>query len=183
MKWWGDRDFDRQANDAYLEAEGITNSICPRNVADLAERLRNPDVQKRQVRRAQTEGRIRLEDETIVYDSPGDGWNLKLSDVGLIGEYTNSDGPVLGDYFFVFLTAAEGGWHQASFYADGLDVFLADLAAALGSPIETGLCNSADFKTRILWPSDIRGEPLMKMVAKPTRRGPHLDEDHRSAEY
>jgi len=117
-----------------------------------------------------TSGTLRLDLGTIVYELPGNGWRLKLSDVRLIGEYTNSDGPFLGDYFVVFLTAAEGGWHQASFYADGRDAFLADLAEHLGSPIKTGLAGSTDFKTRILWPSEISGEPLMKVVPKPTRR-------------
>ena len=118
-----------------------------------------------------TSGTIRLDHGAIVYELPGDGWSVNLSDVRIIGEYTNSDGPFLDDYFFVFLTAVEGGWHQASFYAEGRDAFLADLAKAIGSPIETGLVNSADFKTRILWPSDISGEPLMKVLEKATRRG------------
>ena len=116
-----------------------------------------------------TSGTIRLDHGTIVYELPGDGWRLKLSDVRLIGEYTNSNGPFLDDYFFVFLTAAESGWHQASFYADGRDSFLKALSEALRVPIETGLCNSVEFKTRILWPSDLNGKPLMKVVPKPTR--------------
>ena len=73
-----------------------------------------------------TSGRIRLEHGTIVYDDVfGNGWSVKLSDVRIIAEYTTSGGFGIDDYFFVFLTAAQGGWHEAPFYADGRDAFLA----------------------------------------------------------
>ncbi len=118
-----------------------------------------------------TSGEIALVDGAITYRVAGDGWTVNVTDVRLIGEYTTANGPCVDDYFFVFLTAPENGWHQASFYAQGRDKFLADLSAALGSRIETGLCNSADWKTRILWPSTVAGEPLARTVPKPTRWG------------
>ena len=118
-----------------------------------------------------TSGSIRLDDGIIVHDLPGDGWSLSLCDIRLIGEYTNSDGPFFDDYFLVFLSAVEGDWHQASFYADGCDSFLEVLSGALGTRIETGLCTSADFRTRILWPPDVIDKPFMEIVPKPTRRG------------
>ena len=116
-------------------------------------------------------GEIALVDRVITYRVAGDGWTVNLADVRLIGEYTTANGPCVDDYFFVFLTAPEDGWHQASFYAQGRDKFLSDLSVALGSPIQIGLCNSADWETRILWPLTVAGEPLAETVPKPTRWG------------
>ncbi len=116
-------------------------------------------------------GEISLVDGTVIYRINGDGWSIPLSDVRVIGEYTTANGPYVDDYFFVFLTATKNGWHQASFYAEGRDAFLSALGKALGTTIETGLCNSTHWKTRILWPPAIMGEPLMRTVPKPTRWG------------
>jgi len=82
----------------------------------------------------------------------------------LIGEYTNSDGPYLDDYFLVFLTAPEGGWHQASFYAKGRDETLAALSKDLGVPLECGLCHSTQYKTRIMWPPHLKDQELMEVL-------------------
>jgi len=70
--------------------------------------------------------------EYILPDAPESyrqNWKLPMSAIRLIGEYTNSDGPYLDDYFFVFVLA-DGTWRQASFYAEGRDGFL----SALGKP-------------------------------------------------
>src|SRR5207248_3557514 len=82
----------------------------------------------------------------------------------LIGEYTNSDGPYLDDYFFVFLTAPEGGWHQASFYAKGRDEALTALSKSIGAPLQCGLCNCTEYKTRIMWPTQLEDQELMEVL-------------------
>ena len=55
----GDRGFDSAANAKRLGDE-LENNICPRNIEDLNERLRNEEFRGHQVRRAQTEARIAL---------------------------------------------------------------------------------------------------------------------------
>ena len=85
-----------------------------------------------------------------------------MSDVRIIGEATNQSGPPLwDDYFFCFATGP-GLWLEASFYAHGRDEFLCALATKLGSPLEPGLCYSADFASRILWPPTLAGEPMFR---------------------
>lgn len=118
-----------------------------------------------------TSGYISLVDDVVVYRIAGGGWTVKLSDVRLIGEYTTANGPYIDDYFWVFLTAEEGGWHEASFYAAGRDDFLVAVGKALSTPIETGLCNSTVYRTRVVWPPEVKGQPLMRIVPKPTRLG------------
>lgn len=114
-------------------------------------------------------GEISFVDGSVVYKSKLTDWTVPLATVRLIGEYTTANGPHIDDYFFVFMTAPEDGWHEASFYAKGRDETLARIAQQLGTPIEPGLCNSTHYTTRILWPPQVKGEPLMRIVAKPTK--------------
>jgi len=55
----GDRGFDSADNANRLGGK-IQNNICPRNIADLNERLRDRDFRAHQTRRAQTEARISI---------------------------------------------------------------------------------------------------------------------------
>lgn len=107
-------------------------------------------------------GRILLDGDVIRYRSAVYGdWDLPVSDVRIIGEATNQSGPFADDYFFCFATGA-GMWREASFYAEGREEFLRALGAKLGSPIEVGLCHSAEFASRVLWPPTLAGEPMFR---------------------
>ena len=85
-----------------------------------------------------------------------------MSEVRIIGEATNQNGPFADDYFFCFATGPEM-WRETSFYAEGRDEFLRELGGGkLGSRLEAGLCHSADFASRGAWPSCIAGEPMFR---------------------
>jgi hypothetical protein len=111
-------------------------------------------------------GKLECSGDLLAYHSASGDWSVSISAIRLIGEYTNSDGPYLDDYFFVFLTAPEGGWHEASFYAAGRDDALRAVEKKLGAPIEAGLCDSTDYRTRILWPPNLKGQALMEVVPR-----------------
>lgn len=108
--------------------------------------------------------------DTLTYRVRFGDWSIPVSSIKLIAEYTNSDGPAIDDYFFVFLTAAEGGWHEASFYAEGRDATLQALREKIGAPLRCGLCGSTDYRSRILWPTHLEGQPLMDVSPGPTGR-------------
>lgn len=55
-----DRGFYSRMNKSYLEDAGITDCMCPRNVDELKERLKEKEFRKHQKRRSQTEGRIAI---------------------------------------------------------------------------------------------------------------------------
>ncbi len=111
-------------------------------------------------------GELECAGGVLSYRSGDGGWSILISAIRLIGEYTNSDGPFLDDYFLVFLTAVEDGWHQASFYAEGRDEALRSIETRIGATIEPGLCDSTTFRTRILWPPHLKGEELMKVAPR-----------------
>jgi len=114
-------------------------------------------------------GHIRLDGDTIRYRSKlyGD-WDVPVSDVRIVGESTDQNGPFADDYFFCFATGP-GMWLEASFYAEGRDEFLRALGARLGSPLETGLCHSTDFASRVLWPPSLTGQPMFNYTELPPR--------------
>lgn len=105
-------------------------------------------------------GRLRIENAIIHYESARDGcWTCPVADVLLIGEYTNDHGPYLDDWFIVFMVAGQQ-WYEASMYAKESDVFRDQLKKELGADIQTGLANSADFTSRVMWPPHLFGKPL-----------------------
>ena len=54
----GDRGLWSLGNERWLEREGVYSALCPRPVAQLRERMKEPRFSDLQKRRAQTEGRI-----------------------------------------------------------------------------------------------------------------------------
>ncbi len=107
-------------------------------------------------------GRIWLDSDVIRYQSAVYGeWDLLVSDVRVVGEAVNQNGPFADDYFFCFATGP-GMWREASFYAEGRDEFLRALGGKLGGTLEVGLCGSADFASRVLWPPALAGEPMFR---------------------
>ena len=114
-------------------------------------------------------GHILLDGDVVRYRSAAYGdWDLPVSDVRIIGEATNQNGPFADDYFFCF-ASGPGMWHEASFYAEGRDEFLRLLGAKLGSPLQAGLYDSADFASRVLWPPSLGGEPMFRFDAIPPK--------------
>ena len=116
-------------------------------------------------------GELKCTDDLLSYRAAGGSWSVKISDIRLVGEYTTANGPYIDDYFLVFLTAFEDGWHEASFYARGRDEMLAAISRKLGAPIETGLCDSAQYKTRIIWPEKWKGQDLLEVIPAERKKG------------
>jgi hypothetical protein len=56
----GDRGLCSAANERWLESEGIFSALCPRDVEELRERMKDGRFAKAQKRRGQTEGRIAI---------------------------------------------------------------------------------------------------------------------------
>jgi hypothetical protein len=92
----------------------------------------------------------------------GDGWQLASADIAVVGEYTTADGPFVDDYFFAFVRV-DGAVFEASFYAAGGNATLDALGAALGGKITAGLCNSATWRSRVIWPQALENVPLFEL--------------------
>ncbi len=114
-------------------------------------------------------GQIWIEERIIHYELSNGGWQLPISAIKVIGEHTDDHGPHVDDYFFVFITDSDV--YEASFYAKGRDAFLAQLSDLLGRKISCGLIDSTDFRSRVMWPPDIEGQPFYDFIPVPKPKG------------
>lgn len=106
-------------------------------------------------------GHISINGSHLRYTSNTYGsWTIDIRDIKAMGEYTDSSGPVVDDYFIAFIMDPDQGWLDASFYADGRDEVLESLAERFGPTVACGLCNSTDHGSRIWLPASLAGEPM-----------------------
>ena len=97
----------------------------------------------------------------VAYEEQGhEVWRIAIADLTCIGEYTNESGPWADDYFLVF--GVKGGlWYEASLYSDTRDEAVGALGKALGGDLHFGLIQSTTFASRIMWPKELEGQPLV----------------------
>lgn len=116
---------------------------------------------------ANTSGIIKLTGNMVVFESAiFPSWQLSLSDIVCIGEYTNESGPYGDDYFLAFVTKECDAWYEASIFAEGYDIFLGKISVALSEEIKPSLANSTSFKSRILWPKHLLGQEMFEFRYK-----------------
>jgi hypothetical protein len=86
-------------------------------------------------------------------------WQIPVENIMLMAEYTTDEGPLIDDYFVVFVASDGDEWNiaTASFYSDGRDRIVRSLAQRWGSDIELSLSNSTEWKSRVAWPSPLVG--------------------------
>jgi hypothetical protein len=97
------------------------------------------------------------------------GWELRITDLVLIAEYTTNEGPYLDDYFLVFWVKQQGELLKAecSFYADGRDEALTEVGRVLGTELELGLASSTEWNSRVVWPEALQGKPYYEFSNVP----------------
>jgi hypothetical protein len=95
-------------------------------------------------------------------------WQMHISNVKLIGEYTTSAGPFLDDYFFIF-AESEDKWFEVSNDAISGSDFLDRLGELLHVKISLGLANSAEWRSRVLYPESLIGQTLFKPLVQMER--------------
>jgi hypothetical protein len=112
--------------------------------------------------KAQESGSIRLNGDVITYASRLFGsFSLPVEDIAVIGEFTTDNGPVIDDWFLVFVCRG-GDWFEASIYSDGSEGVRKGLSMALGANLDLSLAGSTDFASRVVWPTEIAGRPLFE---------------------
>ena len=119
--------------------------------------------------KAGSSGQLWMESGTIHYEYQGGCWSVPVSDVKVIGEHTDDHGPGVDDYFFVFLTKTHS--YEASFYAEGRDQLLDEISREFGTPLVCDLVNSTDFRSRVMWPTSLAGQPLFDFLPKLRNEG------------
>jgi hypothetical protein len=119
----------------------------------------------REERQRQESGQLEFADGVLSSrGGPGGLWCLRLSDIAVIGEYTNGNGPFADDYFVVFVRP-DGSAFEASVYAVGRNAALANLGRAMEVTLCPALVWSTDWRTNVLWPAALKGRLLFASVA------------------
>lgn len=112
--------------------------------------------------------RIWIKENKVCYESPDRGWELPISEINIIGEYTNSDGPYLDDWFIVFILR-DGKSLEAPVYAGIQNDFMKEISGQLHTKLEYTLANSTNFASNILWPREISGKQMFVITKQPAQ--------------
>lgn len=75
-KLWADRGMFSQGNEALLQACGIQSGLCPRNPAELKERLADPAQREGMRRRGSTEARVAIF-KNVILGNPARGKSIE----------------------------------------------------------------------------------------------------------
>lgn len=94
-------------------------------------------------------------------------WVFPIDALLLVAEWTDQSGPWGDDYMYFFCAGHPPKFFEAPMYANpnALDA----LSQALGLTLRPGLANSADFNSRVIWPTEYEGHPLFRYT--PLKRG------------
>ena len=84
-----------------------------------------------------------------------------MDKIKVIGEFTTADGPYADDWFLTFITQKD--WIEIPMYTDGMTNFLTDLGKILKADLNAKLTNSADWKTRIMYPNEFKEKELYEI--------------------
>jgi hypothetical protein len=109
-------------------------------------------------------GLLTVEGESITFRQGGHHWTVPLESIVAVGEATNQWGPFADDWFVCLITRPEGRWYEAPVYASGVEEVLEWLTRRLGEPIQLGLANSTDFRSRVMWPPGLKGKQLFEFT-------------------
>jgi len=106
-------------------------------------------------------GKLHIEGHSICFRSDHSGeWRISVDELRLVGEFTNQSGPYSDDWFLVFFIHGSDDWFEASCYAEGRDEAWSALRSRVQGLCDPSLFDSADFRSRVLWPLISVGKPL-----------------------
>lgn len=95
-----------------------------------------------------------------------------ISDIVVIGEYTNSNGPWFDDWYLTFVLKS-GEWKSVPVYAGNIDQLIEELCKRFDPLLgERQLANSTHWKSVVSFPIHLRGKELFKLVPATTYQKP-----------
>ena len=128
---------------------------------------KNSQICDSNIGRGHDSGVVALKNGRLQYfGNTGLELTLQLSDVKVIGEKTNENGPFCEDYFLV-LVQNNGKWHEIPLSAFSWESVLEKMERDTGSQLQLQLINSTTFASRVLWPTKLAGKPIFDFVQTP----------------
>ena len=109
----------------------------------------------------QSSGKVTVEGDKVIWHNEDLVFSkFNLSDIIVIGENTNSNGPWFDDWFLTFVTK-DGNWFNIPWYADNIDELTKSLCERFQPDLNVSyLTNSTKWDSIIRHPSSLRGSNL-----------------------
>lgn len=128
---------------------------------------------KEQIQKENSSGIVRLQGDTVFWDYNNKNiLQIDLNDIAIIGEYTNSEGPYLDDWFLVFVTK-DGQWQNIPWYANNIDELTQYLSNKFHQDLNvTYLANSIEWKSIVLYPTHLKEKALFTLTPSDTYKEP-----------
>ncbi|HEV8506057.1 MAG TPA: hypothetical protein VGQ53_11675 [Chitinophagaceae bacterium] len=118
----------------------------------------------KEIKNGNSSGRVRIQNDKVFWDSNDKNiLQIAISEIVVIGEYTNSDGPFFDDWFLAFVTRDE---HLQSIpmYAENIDELTQYLSKKFNCDLNsTHFANSTEWKSIIRYPTNLKDKPLFTL--------------------
>jgi hypothetical protein len=107
---------------------------------------------------------------TLGYRLGSAEWEIGRDDIVCVGEAT-TESPTSGeDWLICLVTDTHGTWVEASLYSQGRNDALQWLSNALSSSMEVKLAHAPPYRSRVMWPPEMKERPLFEYQVSPLRR-------------
>ena len=136
----------------------------------ISDDVRTEDTPEQRARRIAESGRVTCEGGRLRYDLRARSWDVAVSDIRVVGEFTTSAGPLVDDYFVVFVTS-DGRDRVASYYAADWKTAWPNLEHEIRHDLDLWLTTSTSWNSRVLWPPELKDRPLY-VLRRPEPRTP-----------
>lgn len=97
-------------------------------------------------------------------------WEITAERIVCVGEATSDTAANGEDWLLCLITDTQGSWLEASLYAHGRNDALQWLSLALGTSLEVKLANAPPFRSRVMWPAQLKESPLFEYQVSLFRR-------------
>lgn len=95
-----------------------------------------------------------------------------ISNIAVIGEYTNSNGPWFDDWYMTFVLK-NGQWKSIPQYAGNITQLIEELCKRFDPVLrERQLANSTEWSSVVSFPNNIRGTELFKLIPETASKKP-----------
>jgi len=98
--------------------------------------------------------------------------SFDLSEIAIIGEHTNSNGPWFDDWFIDFVKK-DGSWSSISWYADNIEELTEYLSKNFQKDFYSSyLTNSTSWNSVVRYPDPLKGKPLFTIIPTKSYKEP-----------
>jgi hypothetical protein len=120
---------------------------------------------KEKIHKDTSSGIVYLQNDKILWDYDNKNvLQIAISEIVVIGEYTNSDGPYFDDWFLTFVTK-DGHWQSIPWYADNIDELTSLLCDKFQADLNVSfLTGSTEWASLVRHPTHLKTKPLFKLT-------------------